>query len=253
MDMVRRLRRGLAKRLGTDSPKFDYVQQYADQAATNQADEVIGCGSYQLMGQIELDLLRMAGLTPSATLVDLGCGNGRLAVHAVPFLSTGAYHGVDLCLPFLNKAEERVAMLAPPPSCKVRWHHSDSPELPLEMGSVDLYCAFSVFTHMEHEDTFRYLQAARRRVKHGGKFVASCLTFDLPLAKEMFLAEAHVELQTRWSRVRNVVTTVELMEGIATLAGWNVERWIPGNDSIITQDGRPPRALGQSCMILVNP
>ena len=213
MDMVRRLRQGLARRLGAESTAFDYVQQYAEQAATNQADEVIGCGSYELMGQIELDLLRMAGLSPSHTLVDLGCGNGRLAVHAAPFLSAGAYHGVDLCLPFLKKAEERVNLLQPPPTCRVHWHHFDSPELPLATESVDMFCAFSVFTHMEHEDTFRYLQAARHRVKHGGKFVASCLTFDLPLAKEMFLAETHVDLQTRWSRVRNVVTTTELMEG----------------------------------------
>ena len=57
----------------------------------------IGNGDYELIGRIELGLLLMEGLRPDSTLVDFGCGTGRLAVHVIPRLQRGGrYIGIDI-------------------------------------------------------------------------------------------------------------------------------------------------------------
>ncbi len=68
--------------LGNDT----YEKLYEAQAQAVRVDEAIGVGPYDLIGQIELDILVMEGLQPEHTLLDFGCGNGRLAVHAIPLL-----------------------------------------------------------------------------------------------------------------------------------------------------------------------
>jgi SAM-dependent methyltransferase len=45
--------------------------------------------------------------------------------------------------------------------------------LPLLDASADVICAFSVFTHMEHEDSWRFLADALRVIRLGGHFVFS--------------------------------------------------------------------------------
>ena len=41
--------------------------------------------------------------------MDLGCGAGRLAVHAVPTLIGGSYIGVDISQTMLKRAKARIA------------------------------------------------------------------------------------------------------------------------------------------------
>jgi hypothetical protein len=96
-----------------------------------------------------------------------------------------------------------------------------------------MVCAFSVFTHMEHEDAYRYLKDARRIVRSGGRFVFSCLPMNLEFARDVFLASSEDDERTRWSKVRNVTTSVDLMTTIAQLASWTVLRWWPGDQTNI--------------------
>ena len=60
--------------------------------ARSTGDEGVGGGDYDVMGEVELDVLRAEGLQPTSTLLDFGCGNGRLAVHAVPYLDARHLH-----------------------------------------------------------------------------------------------------------------------------------------------------------------
>jgi cyclopropane fatty-acyl-phospholipid synthase-like methyltransferase len=121
-------------------------------------------------------------------------------------------------------------------------------------ASVDVMCAFSVFTHMEHEDTYRYLVSARRVVRPGGRFLFSCLPMSLAAARTIFLESAARDLAARWASVRNVTTTVEMMETLATLAGWTVRRWYAGDAREIETPGEAgPQALGQSTCVLERP
>lgn len=232
---IRKLRHGPAG--------FDYLRAYEDQAKHNDDRTVIGDGDYDAIGRMQLDLLKRNGLHPQHTLVDFGCGNGRLATHAIPYLNGGQYVGIDHCSEFLRRAEARLGSRA-------KWIRQTSFEFP--PLRADMLCAFSVFTHMEHEDAFRYLKSAREAVKPGGTMVFSCLPLDQKLARDLFEYEAGESLAVRWSRVRNVVTSRDLMAAIATMAGWRVEQWLDG-DAPVFQGPDGPMTFGQSACTLRNP
>lgn len=216
-------------RIGNDT----YEHLYESQAREVKIDEVIGHGDFELIGRIELDLLKMEGLRPEHTLVDLGCGVGRLAVHAIPTLIGGSYIGVDISQTMLKRAKARIAQTAPNPPCNVTWMKQTTSQFKLPEKSVDMMCAFSVFTHMEHEDSYRYLKDALRIVKPLGRFVFSCLPLTLACSKEIFLNSANQDLKTRWKYVRNVTTSLDYMEEIARLAGWMPLRWYAADEANI--------------------
>jgi cyclopropane fatty-acyl-phospholipid synthase-like methyltransferase len=198
-----------------------------------------------------LEVLRMEGLKPGDTLVDLGCGTGRLAVHAVPMLEGGRYIGIDISRTMLGHARALLRERVASSSCAVEFRHQTTHEFLLPDRSVDRVCAFSVFTHMEHEDNYRYLRGVRRIIKGDGRFIFSCLPMDLEAARRIFEREAALDTAERWGGVRNVTTSRELMDSIARMAGWEPLRWYPGDQPCIRVPGCPElRALGQSVCVL---
>jgi ubiquinone/menaquinone biosynthesis C-methylase UbiE len=243
----------LSRRVRKWANKDIYRKLYEEHAALTRGNESIGDGDFDLIGRLELNLLRAEGLLPHHTLFDLGCGIGRMAVHAVPYLSAGAYVGADVAASLLTQAEKRVKAAGTPGGCKVSWQVQTSSAIPLPAGSVDMLCAFSVFTHLEHEDSYRYLVEARRVVRPGGKVVFSCLPLELPVARDFFLLQAGVEFDRRWAEVRNVATSRDMMNALAEMAGWRVERWYAGNELNIDDGEGGMRGLGQSSCVLVAP
>ncbi len=113
-----------------------------------------------------------------------------------------------------------------------------------------MICAFSVFTHMEHEDSYRYLKEASRVVRAGGRFIFSCLPMNLKGTHDVFLAEASIDLQTRWNRPRNITTSIDFMTEVARLAGWTPLRWYKGDEPNIGRGNGEMRCLGQSSCVL---
>jgi len=217
-------------------------------------DDVIGVGGFDLIGRIELGVLLMEGLRPTDTFLDFGCGTGRLAVHAIPALAGGHYVGVDVSPSMLAKAQTRLSRVMAAPPCRISWVHQTTTRFPFDDHSVDVIGAFSVFTHIEHEDSYLYLKDALRVIKPRGRFVFSCLPMNLKSAHDVFLGEAAYDHRRRWQKVRNVTTSTELMTDIARLAGWNVLRWYAGDQSNIKLPDREEwHALGQSTCVLEAP
>jgi len=217
-------------------------------------EAAVGGGSVDHVGRVELSLLLMEGLKPTDTVIDFGCGTGRLAVQVIPRLVGGRYIGVDISKTMLDRARTQVAETVRDHRCDVLWLNQTTPEFPFPDLSIDMICAFSVFTHLEHEDSYRYLKDARRIVRAGGRLVFSCLPMDLPYSREIFLASAQEDLLTRWSKVRNVTTSVDLMTAVARLAGWTVLRWYPGDqENIRMWDTGQLFPFAQSACTLVSP
>lgn len=236
------------------APAEDSYETLYDRRIQKQGpDRAVGAArDFGLVGALELEILRGAGLKPTDTLVDLGCGAGRLAVHVIPYLAGGRYVGIDVARAMLDSAKERVAQEVRDPPCEVSWRHQTTPSFQLADGSVDVLCAFSVINHIEHEDAYSYFADARRIVRPGGLFVFSCLPIDTELGREAFLKMATMDLKTRRKRVPHVATSVDLIEDVARLAGWEPLRWFNGDEENVPLDGKP-YSFGQSTCVLERP
>jgi len=226
-----------------------YADLYEQHAIEHPPETSIGGGDFDRMGQIELAILTDAGLTPSSTLLDFGCGTGRLAVHAIPFLTEGQYIGTDISPTMLVHAEALVSGRLGSVPANARFVVQPDETFPVD-APVDFMCAYSVFTHMEHEDTYRYLRAALAASTADTTFVASVLQLDMLVHQHEFLVSAGKTVEERWATVRNVVTSEVLFTTVAQLAGWTVTRWIPVTESAGTMPDGERVGVGQSIVIM---
>ena len=226
-----------------------YANLYEDHALALPPDSSIGDGDFDLIGRIELSILVDAGLKPSSYLFDFGCGTGRLAIHAVPYLSEGKYVGTDISPTMLRHATALLTKEFGATPLNVQFLTQPDETFPTVVAP-DMICAYSVFTHMDHEDLYRYLRTAREASAPSTVLVASCLPMDLRVAREIFLASAAKPHDQRWAAVRNVVTSRDLFEAVATLAGWAVCSWLSGDAPATVLSDGTPAALGQSVVVM---
>lgn len=226
-----------------------YADLYEGHAAALPPDESIGDGDFDIIGRIELAVLTDAGLTPASSLVDFGCGTGRLAVHAVPFLDRGAYHGTDIAPTMLRHAASLLTKRLGGVPTHARFTVQADERFPV-VSPPDMFSAFSVFTHMEHEDICRYLRGARAVSGAHTVFVSSCLEIDLPEGRHIFEMSAAKTLDERWTEVRNVVTSRDLFTAVAALAGWTVTAWHGGDGPSGTMPDGSRVGLGQSVVVM---
>lgn len=84
-------------------PADHYRALYEAHSRDHRSDDVIGAGSFDLIGRMELALLLKAGMKPTDTVLDFGCGVGRLAVYLVPVLNGGHYIGTDIAQAILDR------------------------------------------------------------------------------------------------------------------------------------------------------
>jgi ubiquinone/menaquinone biosynthesis C-methylase UbiE len=160
----------------TDVPHFerDYSRmvaslrgQYPHAEAMRRA---VG-GLFEETGQEQVRFLEeVAGLRDGMSIVDLGCGSGRTAVQIAKRLPNCSYAGIDVVQDLLDHARS----ICPP---NYRFIRSTEVSFPLPDVSADFIIAFSVFTHLLHEECYAYLQDALRVLRPGGKFVFSFFEF----------------------------------------------------------------------------
>lgn len=126
-------------------------------------------GDYERMGQKEAAIVAYAGLRDGQSLLDFGCGSGRLAA-ALQHRMSIEYCGIDVVRSLLKYAKK-----ACPDNYRFILNHSL--DVPLPDASVDMCVAFSVFTHLHHHESFIYLEEIHRVVRPGGTVVFSFLEF----------------------------------------------------------------------------
>ena len=158
----------------------DFLKSYSKQTKEllkfndeNKAMSLAVGGDFEAVGLLEYYLLIQQGLKPVDTVVDVGCGSGRLASQLRSYLS-GLYVGIDV-VPELFQYAESICS-------RPDWKFYAAPglKIPEPDNSADFICFFSVFTHLLHEETFQYLEDARRVIKPNGKIIFSYLEFAIP-------------------------------------------------------------------------
>jgi SAM-dependent methyltransferase len=131
--------------------EHDFIDAYALHTAlrierTGHQAAIGGGDNWDEHGTLQRDFLISQGLKPEHRLLDIGCGTGRLARKAVPYLDIGKYCGVDIsqaaidaCYSVLNSE----ALLDRLPYFQVG-------EIPITV-KFDYLWSFSVFIHLPHD------------------------------------------------------------------------------------------------------
>lgn len=160
----------------------DYERLVARLIATYPLDEAMSRavgGRFEEMGLIQSSIVRYAGLRDGMSIIDLGCGSGRLATVLGRTMKI-SYLGIDI----IPKLLEYANSISPP-------HYifmlNRDLRIPIVPDEVDMIVAFSLFTHLLHAESYIYLEEMQRVRKPGGKAVFSFLEFAEPRHWQIFV------------------------------------------------------------------
>jgi len=233
----------------------EYKDHFASLAKRHSTDTIysqaVG-GEFSAVGQLELELLVSLGLRDGQSIVDVGCGSGRLA-YQLSRHSRVAYIGCDV-VPELLEYASSICNRA-----EWRFAYTDGTSIPADDASADFICYFSVFTHLTHEETFKYFLESRRVLKLGGLMVMSFLEFQVPSHWSQFRASV---LNIRPDKHLNQFVSRDGIAAWANHSGLKLLKIYSGDDNYIPlrsdvhyDDGRKLTGfgtLGQSVAILEN-
>jgi ubiquinone/menaquinone biosynthesis C-methylase UbiE len=119
--------------------------------------------SYRSSGQAEAEALRRL-LGPDATVLDIGCGTGRVMEHLASLCRD--VHGIDISHTMVEGGRERLAHLP-----NVHFHHGNGYDLGgFEDGSFDVVYSIVALQHMPRTVAYNYLLESNRVLKQDGVF-----------------------------------------------------------------------------------
>jgi len=123
-------------------------------------------------GANQLTLLRHWGLRPSARVLEIGCGVGRLAYELAAYLDDGTYTGFDISPKAIGWLNEHYAPRLPNfrfdlvdarnARYRPRGADAETVRFPYADGQFDVVVAFAVFMHMQLPEIRRYCEEIAR-------------------------------------------------------------------------------------------
>ncbi|MGB3681469.1 MAG: class I SAM-dependent methyltransferase [Rubrobacteraceae bacterium] len=158
-----------------------------DLAPPEELQHLGGAGrGYRAIGQRWFKLLttELGGLRPHESVLDVGCGVGRIAAPLTGYLTTGTYDGFDIAPEGIAWCQENITPRYPNFRFQTAdiynkrynpegGHTASNYEFPYEDGSFDLVFLASIFTHLLPEDMENYFSEISRVLKDGGRCVIS--------------------------------------------------------------------------------
>nr|WP_314858345.1 class I SAM-dependent methyltransferase [uncultured Undibacterium sp.] len=138
---------------------------------------------YRESGDKQYHVLRKLGLRDGDAIYDLACGSGRTAAALRRNGWHGLYRGADIIEDLINYAGEK----NPPFEFFV---HPDF-SIHAADASQDIIYSWSLFTHLQLEETFLYAKDCYRALKPDGIFVFSFLTLQNKQHRELFLSRVN--------------------------------------------------------------
>ena len=225
--------------------KFHFVEDYErlvrrlrwKYSLDEAMSRAVGGGGYEQIGQIEADIVAHAGLRDGQSLVDLGCGSGRLAAALGRKMSI-EYCGIDVVKALLRYAKKK-------PPKNYRFILNRSLAVPLPDASCDMATAFSVFTHLLHHESYIYLEELHRVVRPDGVVIFSFLEFSEPDHWAQFKATVDVQRSATLPHLNQFLERSQI-ELWADKLGYHGLRFVGSTEA----PWRTSSALGQSIAIL---
>lgn len=137
-----------------------WKESFADRASSSPAplhERMHWSDGSSLTWRDDAAVAALEGLPAQSRILDLGCGDARLARRLPQF----DYIGCDACLPFLQEAND------------VRRTVADARSLPFADGSIDAVLAIGLFQHLSESQLVA--DEIRRVLKPGGRVVLNTL------------------------------------------------------------------------------
>ena len=164
--IVRRLRSKAEYRRSVDRiyKEKDYLDAYAkhtDMRVERDPHSAVG-PSWEKIGKLQFDYLIELGMKPHHRMLDVGCGTLRGGRHAIEYLDSGNYTGMDLSPKAIDYAHQLVqeeGLSEKQPRLLVS-ANKDLEFREFDGETFDFLLAQSVFTHLmpEHiEECFRHI------------------------------------------------------------------------------------------------
>jgi len=147
----------------------------------------IGGGDFIAVGDAFFGTLKRHGLSPAMDVLDVGCGQGRMARPMTEFL-TGRYEGFDIDRSGIEWCKSQYKDVP-----NFTFHHADvfnarynktgktaakDYRFPFEDNAFDMVFLTSVFTHMFKDDVENYLSEIARVLRPGGKCLVTWFLLD---------------------------------------------------------------------------
>lgn len=173
-------------------------------------------------------------------LVDLGCGSGRGSAYIGKEFNI-EFLGLDIVQELLDYAAE----ISPP---NYRFVLNQTLTIPAKTGTVDMFCGFSIFTHLLHAESYLYLEEMVRCLKPGGRIVFSFLEFTESYHWDTFRVTVDDQRNSTNPHLNMFIERSTISVWSEHL-GLKVVEFIDGTDTRWDQG----KMLGQSVVILEKP
>ncbi|HAM01688.1 MAG TPA: hypothetical protein DCQ30_05610, partial [Acidimicrobiaceae bacterium] len=186
--------------------------------------------SFEQGGKQDAEWLR-SFVTESSTVLDLGCGVGRVALYMAPMCRELC--AVDASERMLQLATQRLA------GCpNVRLVQSADTQIPVPDDSIDFAYSLLVLQHVEREDAFLLLEELHRVVKPSGRVA---LTFPNLLSEtymDSFVSYARSRASSQANRAR--IYTPEEVERVMSTAGFASELQVGTEICVVARPNARP-------------
>ena len=186
----------------------------------------IGKGDFRLIGNEFMQLFTgLAGLKPDETILDVGCGIGRMAAALTKYMDArGRYEGFDIVEESVNWCSNNITSRYP----NFRFQRANvynkvyDPEgkypaseykFPYEDRQFDFVFLTSVFTHMLPEDMDNYMSEISRVIKRNGRCF---VTFFLLNSESLAL-------------IKSRASTVDFRHEFAEAKAGSIRRYVTSN------------------------
>ncbi|MBI5084014.1 MAG: class I SAM-dependent methyltransferase [Acidobacteria bacterium] len=224
------------------------IQYWNSKAEASDAEtrDAILCGflsekSFDEAGKVDAEHLLLPFIQPGHTVLDIGCGIGRLLKWVAPRCSKAI--GMDISKGMLAKARRRLSSL---PNLELM-QLPQRLTFPLASASVDFAYFYHVSEHMDREDAYKILGEIRRTLKSNGVALVQFSLLDHPDNRGEFL---------RWAKagdaegVRSRFYTEQEAHLMLDMAGLHpqVRLYVPG-ELVVAVTKRSQDTLGEMPLI----
>lgn len=182
-----------------------------------------------MTGYTELEAVRFRRSVKGASVVDIGCGIGRLTQHML-HEDISAYLGLDIVPQILDEARKIAGG-----DSRFRFDTPIDCKIPLGDAEADVVVAYSVITHLMDEEIFDYLLDARRVLRPGGFAFFSFLDFFNNQHQADFFK--HVQHHRQGQGDILAFTTRDVLALFGDRAGFSNVEFLDGTEDQIPHSG----------------